>query len=95
MTIKQLIESGAPIIDVRTPAEFQSGHVPGSKNIPLNEIPDRLDELEQLEQPFILCCLSGGRSGQAWAYLKNQGMDCVNGGPWTEVNFHFSAVNAS
>lgn len=74
------------IIDVRTPAEFMGGNVKGSINIPLNEIPERLEEIKNLAQPIILCCASGNRSGQATVYLKKMGIDCKNGGGWTEVN---------
>ncbi len=74
------------IIDVRTPMEFMGGHVVGSLNIPLNELPNRIEEVKQLQQPFILCCASGGRSGQAANYLKSLGMDCMNGGSWLDVN---------
>ncbi len=75
------------IIDVRTPEEFMGGNVKGSINIPLHEIQDRLDELKQFQGSIILCCASGGRSGQATAYLKHQGLDCENGGSWMDVNF--------
>ncbi len=75
------------VIDVRTIAEFSGGNVAGSLNIPLQEIPQRIDEIKNLKQPIILCCASGNRSGQAVNYLKNQGVDCENGGSWLEVNF--------
>lgn len=74
------------IVDVRTPAEFRGGHVLGSINIPLNEVVDRSEEIMQLKQPVIFCCASGGRSGQATAYFKAQGLNCENGGGWLEVN---------
>lgn len=73
------------IIDVRTPEEFMDGNVVGSLNIPLHEIQDRLEEIKQLQGPIILCCASGGRSGQATAYLRHQGLDCENGGSWIEL----------
>lgn len=75
------------IVDVRTPGEFMGGNVAGSINIPLQEIQERLDELKSLPQPIILCCASGGRSGQATAFLQRQGIDCVNGGSWMDVNY--------
>jgi rhodanese-related sulfurtransferase len=85
--MQELIKNGqCTIIDVRTPAEFMGGHVATSKNIPLNEIPTRLEEIKSLTQPFILCCASGMRSGQATSMLKQQGIECYNGGPWTNVN---------
>jgi rhodanese-related sulfurtransferase len=74
------------VIDVRTPGEFMGGHVSGSINIPLQEIPERVEEIKALPQPLVLCCASGNRSGQATAYLKNSGIDCTNGGSWLQVN---------
>lgn len=74
------------IIDVRTPAEFQGGHVAGSINIPLLEVQSKLDEIKSFEQPIILCCASGNRSGQAANFLKSCGIDCENGGSWLDVN---------
>ncbi len=87
MTIQDLIKSGAKIIDVRTPDEFMGGHVAGSTNIPLNEVPERVSEFQEMGGPLVLCCLSGGRSGQATGYLQLQGVECYNGGSWMDVNF--------
>jgi phage shock protein E len=78
------------IIDVRTPAEFMGGSVAGSINIPLNELPYRLDEVKQQVQPVILCCASGARSAQATAFLRAQGIACENGGSWLSVNFRIA-----
>ena len=74
------------IIDVRTPGEFMGGHVAGSINIPLQEIQNRIDEIKELDQPIVLCCASGMRSGQATVYLRSVGIDCENGGSWLDVN---------
>jgi rhodanese-related sulfurtransferase len=74
------------IIDVRSYGEFMGGHVVGSINIPLQEIQQRIDEIKVLPQPIILCCASGNRSGQAMMFLRNQGIDCENGGSWLSVN---------
>ena len=82
----ELIKSGkATIVDVRTPVEFMGGHVANSKNIPLNEIPERIEELKKMNH-LILCCASGGRSGQAARYLQQNGINCENGGSWMDVN---------
>lgn len=78
------------IVDVRTPGEFMGGNVAGSINIPLNEVVDRADEIMQLQSPVIFCCASGGRSGQATAYFKAQGLECENGGGWMEVNMRLN-----
>jgi phage shock protein E len=81
----ELIENGAILIDVRTPAEFKQGHAIGSKNIPLDTIGSKLKKIEQFKKPIILCCRSGMRSGQATAILKRHGLQEVyNGGPWNK-----------
>ncbi len=79
----------ATIVDVRSEGEFASGNVPGSINIPLNEVPHRVDEFKEMSKPLVLCCLSGGRSGQATQYLAQQGVqDVYNGGGWSQVQMH-------
>lgn len=77
------------IVDVRTPGEFMGGSVNGSINVPLQEIEQRLEEIKSLQQPIILCCASGGRSGQATTFLKSLGIDCENGGSWLDVNYNY------
>lgn len=78
------------IIDVRTPAEFGGGHVAGSINIPLREIPQKAAEIKEMQQPLIICCASGGRSQQATAFLKSKGVACEDGGSWVSVNYRIS-----
>jgi phage shock protein E len=79
----------ATIVDVRSEIEFAGGNVPGSINIPLNLVPERIEEFKNMSKPLVLCCLSGGRSGQATAFLQQNGIDDVhNGGGWSEVNMH-------
>jgi rhodanese-related sulfurtransferase len=73
------------VVDVRSPGEFRGAHVAGSVNIPLQEIPLRIDELREMKH-VILCCASGNRSGQATSFLKQQGISCENGGSWLDVN---------
>ena len=86
MTIQQLLQNGATVVDVRSPEEYMGGNVAGSINIPLNEIPQRISDFEEMEGPIVLCCLSGGRSGQATGYLQSLGIECHNGGGWMDVN---------
>lgn len=74
------------IIDVRTPNEFRGGHIAGSINIPLQELPLHLEEIKTLTQPVLLCCASGNRSGHAVAFLRKNGIVCENGGGWMEIN---------
>jgi rhodanese-related sulfurtransferase len=84
--IAELIKTGkATVVDVRTPAEYRGAHVKGSINIPLQDIPTRLSEFKKM-QNIVLCCASGNRSGQAEIYLKQNGIECENGGSWMDVN---------
>lgn len=84
--IEKLIKSGkATIVDVRSPSEFMGGHVVGSINIPLQEIPKRLVEIKKMKN-IVLCCASGNRSGQAAQFLKQNEIECENAGSWMDVN---------
>ena len=87
MNASELLKSAqAVVVDVRTPGEFMGGHVAGSINIPLNEVPSRVDEFKEMGK-VVLCCASGGRSGQATMFLQQYGIECVNGGSWLNVNY--------
>lgn len=88
MNVEQIIQhKQGTIVDVRTRGEFAGGHVAGSINIPLQEITAKLEELKNLKSPLVLCCASGNRSGQAQQYLAQQGIVCIDGGSWFDVNF--------
>lgn len=63
--------NGAQFVDVRERWEYEEGHIPGAKNIPLGELLERVDELEE---PVVLVCASGNRSGQAAHYLTEHGI---------------------
>ncbi|MGB0850840.1 MAG: rhodanese-like domain-containing protein [Bacteroidia bacterium] len=93
MTIQELLQNGAKIVDVRTEAEFMGGSVANAINIPLNEVPQRVAEFQEMEGPIVLCCLSGGRSEQATGYLQSQNVECYNGGSWMDVNFAMSQTS--
>ena len=81
---KALVENGAQIIDVRTPAEFSSGSIRNSKNIPLQQLVSEMKKLD-LKKPIITCCASGMRSASAKAILKQNGFEVYNGGGWTAL----------
>lgn len=79
------IKNGAYLVDVRTPAEFEAGSVPGAVNIPLNEVADRLDEFKDKGE-IIVFCRTGNRSGQAKNILDaNNFKGVINGGSWQNV----------
>ena len=79
------IGEGTLIVDVRTPGEFNRGNVPGSVNIPLDVIDSHINDLKHKEEPIILCCASGARSGRATRLLRANGIDACNGGSWVTV----------
>ena len=78
-----LMKNGAVIVDVRTPGEYQSGHIQGSRNIPLNILKTKLSELKKLNKPLILVCQSGSRSNMAKSILSGHGLEAYNGGGWS------------
>jgi rhodanese-related sulfurtransferase len=83
--IPALLAEGAVVVDVRSAAEYAAGARPGSLNIPLSELKDRLESLDP-RKPVILCCASGTRSAAAVAILKGSGFRrVINAGPWTNT----------
>lgn len=70
--------SGAVLLDVRTPAEYRSGHIPGSKNIPLQAIDRVASFAENKDTALYVYCQSGARSRQAAGLLKQMGYTNVN-----------------
>ena len=85
----ELINNGAIIIDVRTSAEYQNGHLKGSKNIPLDKLMTQISKIKK-DQTVITVCASGMRSASAMGMLKNAGYENVhNGGSWTSLRNHF------
>lgn len=82
---KELISNGAIIVDVRSAGEFKAGHIPGSKNFPLDNIRTKVAELKKLNKPVITVCRSGARSGMAKGILQSSGIEVYNGGPWTSL----------
>lgn len=88
--LKELVKNGAQIIDVRSPAEFQSGHIKGAINIPLQTLDKNLAKIKK-DKPVITCCASGMRSASAKSILKSKGFSEVhNGGGWTTLRSKIS-----
>jgi rhodanese-related sulfurtransferase len=83
--LPELKKQGAVLIDVRSNAEFASGNAPGTVNIPLNELGNRLGEIPKAS-PVVVCCASGTRSGMARLLLKKNGYQNVhNIGTWGKL----------
>ena len=69
---EQRVEAGAQWLDVRYPAEYQNGRLPGAVNVPLNEIRNVIDVLDR-ERDYIVYCQSGRRSSAAAFLLSQRG----------------------
>jgi phage shock protein E len=83
--IPALLQEGAQVVDVRTPAEFAARHAPGSVNIPLQDLDHGAKELDP-NRWVIVCCASGTRSGIARRRLRGQGFNRVlNAGSWRNL----------
>jgi phage shock protein E len=83
--IKALVAQGAVIVDVRSPGEYQSGHIKGSLNFPLDNLRNHINDLKKKGKPVITVCRSGARSGMGKNLLKQHGLEVYNGGPWDSV----------
>jgi phage shock protein E len=83
--IAEFIAKNAVIIDVRTYEEFAGGHIKDSKNIPLQVIESKINDIKKLNKPVIACCRTGRRSGIAAMILKKNGIEAMNGGGWQSL----------
>ncbi len=79
--LKQILQGGATLVDVRTREEYQAGHIPGSLNIPLQQLESKLSTIPK-NKAVITCCASGMRSGSAKSMLQAKGYEVHNGGGW-------------
>src|SRR5512142_529335 len=61
------------VLDVRTGGEFESAHIPGSYNVPLDTLIEHIGEFARLDHPIVLVCQSGGRASQARQKLAAAG----------------------
>ena len=64
---------GAVLLDVRAPQEYREGHIPGSKNVPLQQLDKIGSVAENKDIPLFVYCYSGGRSRQAASMLQYMG----------------------
>ncbi len=72
-----LTASGTVLIDVREQDEWDAGHAPSARLVPMSTISDHLDELPR-DQKFLVICHSGGRSRRVTDILLQAGFDAVN-----------------
>ncbi|MEL7599341.1 MAG: rhodanese-like domain-containing protein [Proteiniphilum sp.] len=79
--LKEKIDNGAQLLDVRTVEEFHAGHVKGSVHIPLSSLPNKFKTIQK-NSSIIVVCESGARSAQAVRFLISRGFNAYNGGSW-------------
>lgn len=72
------VPDDAVVLDVREDNEFAAGHAPNAIHVPMGEVPSRLDELPETDDPIPVICRTGGRSGRTVQWLQMQGFDVVN-----------------
>ncbi|MEO8104859.1 MAG: rhodanese-like domain-containing protein [Candidatus Saccharibacteria bacterium] len=84
-TVAADVSHGGQLIDVRTPAEFASGHIAGAVNLSLQDM--QINKLPAVAktQPVYVYCHSGNRSGQATVILKAAGYRVIDLGAITHV----------
>ncbi len=71
------LPADAAMLDVREAAEWQAGHAPTARHLPMSEFTGRIDELPG-DDPLYVVCRSGARSAQVVAYLTGKGYHAVN-----------------
>lgn len=82
---KSLVQSGAQVIDVRSPDEFKSGHIRKAINIPLQQLQKHMASLDK-QKSVIVYCASGNRSASARQLLQANGFTAVyNGGGFASL----------
>lgn len=80
--LKEMLEKGAILLDVRTEEEYEEGHAEPSINIPLDRLIEDFTRLNK-EVPVVVVCQSGIRSEHAAAFLQQKAFrEVVNGGSW-------------
>ncbi|HMV34588.1 MAG TPA: rhodanese-like domain-containing protein, partial [Turneriella sp.] len=78
--IKEMLQNGAKVIDVRSRGEFSTGHFSGAINIPLDELPGKVSTIGKKDEPVIVYCASGMRSSSAQRVLQSAGFTNVENG---------------
>jgi rhodanese-related sulfurtransferase len=87
------------LLDVRTPAEFENGHIAGAYNVPLDQLHEHAREVRAARGPVVLICQTGGRAQRAETLLRGAGMATVHvldGGmnAWAAQRFPMRRVRA-
>jgi rhodanese-related sulfurtransferase len=95
---KKIIESGGQVVDVRTEVEYEAGHIPGARHVPLADVQREAGGLAK-DKPVIIYCRSGNRSGPAADAFAASGWDghSIEGGliAWHEAGYELEPSDGS
>src|SRR5882724_563471 len=81
--IREALQAGAVVIDLRTAYEYDQGHIPRSLNIPVDRVRANIQRIRDLKKPVILCCAAGVHCREAADILREAGIGEVHiGGSW-------------
>ena len=83
--IKEFLDQGAVILDVRSQSEWDKGHIKNALHYPLDNLQNTVDELKAMQASFVVCCESGARSSKATEYLNLNNISAINGGGWKSL----------
>ena len=76
--VQMLNRDDAQVLDIRSTADFDAGHIINARNIPSADLKSRLDELKKLkDRPMVVCCATGTMSGAALRELSGAGFEKV------------------
>lgn len=94
-TAWEMIQQGAYVLDVRTVGEYSSDHIPGARNIPVDAISNRLQEIPR-DKTVVVYCAAGGRSASARDILIRNGFkDVINAGGLKDLKAAEERFNSS
>ncbi len=87
-TVDAVKDPNATFIDIRESYELEiDGKIDRAINIPLTEIPDRIEEIKQMQKPIVVFCRGGNRSTSAFNYMIENGVeDIYCGGGYDDMN---------
>tara|TARA_R110002049_G_scaffold71370_1_gene183907 strand:+ start:70926 stop:71243 length:318 start_codon:yes stop_codon:yes gene_type:complete len=91
--VQLFLENGATVLDVRTKKEYDSGAIPNSIHIPLQDLHNHVSRLKAMNKTFVVCCASGVRSEKAAKFLNINNIQATNGGGWLKLGETYNLMD--